>query len=263
MSSESPLVRRFGQVLWSVRQRGIGKTLRTIGQRILRARRDQELLTHPFDLEHGTDTSGLIGGRDLRTGHPHDIHSTAYFGTPPSRLRRALQHWLEADGVSAASETTFIDIGCGKGRALLVASEFRFHEVVGVEINSALADITRRNIDLWRSTRSNVSAIKVFEDDATTLPWPAGAVLVYLYNPFGAPVLRALLEKLVEARVGIVAPLHVLYMYPEQAAVFGEFPQFELLWTAAIPLEPDEPPDGVSSPEDPCSLYRLRLVASE
>ena len=264
MASENAFVRLAGKLRWAVQQRGLRDTLRVIVER-LRHGRSKPLATHPFDLEHGTDTSGLIGGRDLRSGHAHDIHSTAYFGTPPSRLRAAIARWQSVAGVPDLSGYTFLDIGSGKGRALLVASELGFREVVGVEINADLARTAMMNIELWRASHAAaapaLSPTRVVQGDATEVALSDGPALLYLYNPFRAPVLRALLSRIVALRSGAPAPLHVLYLYPEQAVVFDEFPQFQQLWTGTIPLAPGAPPDGVSSAEDPCNLYRQLAIS--
>ena len=211
----------------------------------------------------GPNTSGLIGSRDLRTGHAHDIHSTAYFGTPPSRLRNAIARWQEVAGVTDVAPQTFVDIGCGKGRVLLVASTLGFHEVVGVEINAGLARIAQANAERWRMLHpppASLAPIRVMENDATEVPLPEGPVLLFLYNPFREPVLRALLERIVAQRSASREPLHVLYLYPEQAAAFQAFPQFQLLWNGTVPLDTGEPLDGVSSADDPCNIYRLQPV---
>src|SRR5215469_1881738 len=94
---------------------------------------------HPFDQIHGTDTSGLVPARDLVTGHPNDEHVTAYYGVAPSILRTLVQHWLATAPPHHITDYTFLDIGAGKGRAVLLASEFPFRQVIGVELNPALA----------------------------------------------------------------------------------------------------------------------------
>ena len=76
-------------------------------------------LRHPFDREHGVETSGLVHGRDLLTGHPHDKHTTAYYGIAPSVVEGLLAHW-RATGLAAPPEDySFIDLGAGMGRAML------------------------------------------------------------------------------------------------------------------------------------------------
>ena len=253
---ESAVTRLFGQLAWSLRQRGPLYTLRVIAER-LGGRRREPLPPHPFDVEHGTNTSGLIGSRDLRSGHAHDVHSTAYFGTPPSRLRHAIARWQVETGTADLGKYTFFDVGCGKGRALLVASVMGFGQVAGVELNAALADTARANLDLWRRTHPDAAPASILTGNATTAPLPPGSLLLYLYNPFAAPVLRELLRRIVENSVAREAPLYVLYLYPEHAKVFLEFSRCGEVWCGTIPLEHGEALDGVSSFEDPCCVYRL------
>src|SRR5215469_3038979 len=93
---------------------------------------------HPFDQIHGTDTSGLVPAADLVTGHPNDEHVTAYYAVAPSILRELVQRWRDTPPLKPLSRYTFLDLGCGKGRALMLASQFNFREVVGVELNKAM-----------------------------------------------------------------------------------------------------------------------------
>jgi len=105
---------------------------------------------HPFDQMHGVDTSGLVPASKLVTGHPNDEHVTAYYGVAPSILRALIAHWRESVPPYPISSYTFLDIGAGKGRGLLVASEYRFRKVVGIELNPALAAVARQNVAQWK-----------------------------------------------------------------------------------------------------------------
>src|SRR5580704_1214897 len=104
---------------------------------------------HPFDQVHGVDTSGLVPAKHLVTGHANDEHVTAYYGVAPSILRTLIDQWRETIPPHPISSYTFIDIGAGKGRGLLVASEYHFRKVVGIELNPALAATARENVAHW------------------------------------------------------------------------------------------------------------------
>src|SRR6202522_545428 len=99
-------------------------------------KRPQDLLKltatpiHPFDLAHNLDTSGLVPAGNLLTGHPNDAFVTAYYGVAPSILRTLIHHWRETIPPHPIHSYTFLDIGAGKGRAMLVASELPFHQVI-------------------------------------------------------------------------------------------------------------------------------------
>ena len=90
---------------------------------------------HPFDLEFGVRTSGLIAGRNLKSGSQVDRHNTAYFGIAPSVFHEMIARWRRLKPAGDIDEYTFVDIGAGMGRALLLASELSFRSVIGVELN--------------------------------------------------------------------------------------------------------------------------------
>src|SRR3984957_12549308 len=127
---------------------------------------------HPFDQIHGVETSGLIAAGNLTTGHPNDAHVTAYYGVAPSILRPLIDLWRATNPPHPIHHYTFVDIGAGKGRAMLVASELPFHQVIGIELNPNLADIAQNNLDHWLATHAAaptsgpIASIRLYEQDA-------------------------------------------------------------------------------------------------
>ena len=96
---------------------------------------------HPFDVEFGVRTSGLVAGRHLKSGHRHDRHVTAYYGVAPSVFHALMGKWRKSAPAARMQETTFVDLGAGMGRAVLLASELGFKAVVGVELHPTLTRI--------------------------------------------------------------------------------------------------------------------------
>lgn len=213
---------------------------------------------HDFDVRYGVDTSGLVDGRDLHSGHQNDRFITAYFGVPPSRLANAFELWQRTSERST-SEYRFIDVGCGKGRAVLLASQFGFRDVFGIELQPKLAEIASENVQRWQEQKSVPMNLSILCGDGPSLlpKLLAGPVLIYLYNPFHAPVLRALLEGIINQSETISGPVDVLYLYPEYEEVFSEFPLFQNICREEISISDEDRDDGLSGPLDPCSLYRF------
>ena len=174
---------------------------------------------HPFDVEFGVNTSGLVAGRHLKSGHRHDRHATAYYGVAPSVLQSLVRRWRKSRPAAAMRETTFVDLGAGMGRAVLLASELGFKAVVGVELHPKLASIARKNVQRWRDEGRECAPMRMVEADAIEFPLPDGPVLVFLFNPFGAVVLRRLLKSWREAPGARSRALDILYVNNEQEAV--------------------------------------------
>ena len=228
---------------------------------------------HPFDQAHGSDTSGLVPARHLATGHAHDEHVTAYYGVAPSILRALIAHWRETVPPHPISSYTFLDIGCGKGRALLVASELPFRAVLGIELNPQLAAIARANVDLWTRghsadpTAPMLAPIDVFEQDALDLTLPDGPVLLFLFHPFEAPLLRKLLRRIESQAAGRAPDLDLLYVNAECASVFNRNPVFTRLYSGHVAMSPEDHAADLeaiaqqkeygSTGDEECAIYRF------
>jgi SAM-dependent methyltransferase len=250
----------WSKLRWSIAHRGVAGSLRVALDRLRPGREsfDDRLHTpHPFDLRYGVDTGGLIGGGDLRTGHAHDVFNTAYYGMAPSRFRWVLDHWLADRTHPALEDYSFVDLGCGKGRAVMMASEYGFRQVVGVELNPGLAKIAQDNLLRWQEDGRGRSPVEIVRQDATEFVFPPGPCLLYLFNPFAATVFRRLIERIETSFAARPGLLDVIYFNPESGDLLEAHPGFTLLSSGTIPMsEEDIAADSVASPEDLCSIFR-------
>ncbi len=251
---------------WSIAQRGVAGTLRALPHAL--ARRSSPAAQHPFDTRYGTDTGGVLGGGSLAVGHAHDVHITGYAGISPSRFEAAIKQWSSAIGSSPAAPGlagySFIDLGCGKGRALLLASRFPFREVIGIELNPQLAAIAKRNVERWQSSRECRSSIGVHLGDAADPPLPNTPTLLFLYNAFAEPLVRQLATRLSSAAL-TDRTVDLIYQNAYFAHVFTQQLGFRELWRGVLPLSPeDAASDPVASPDDLTVILRCtsRIDAS-
>jgi SAM-dependent methyltransferase len=189
---------------------------------------------HPFDEEFAVRTSGLVAGRHLKSGHRHDRHATAYYGVAPSVFYALVKRWQRSRPAAAMEEFSFLDVGAGMGRAVLLAAELPFRRVLGVELNPTLARIARRNLTVWRASGRARAPMKIISGDAVEFRLPAGPCLAFLFNPFGAPVMRRLLTTWSKALAGQAAPLDILYVNNEQEGVLERQAGFTRLFLGKV-----------------------------
>lgn len=90
----------------------------------------------------------------------------------------------------------FFDIGCGKGRVLVMASTWHFKRVVGIEFSKYLADIAVENVNRFKEKNSSTSDIDVICEDATAYDFPDEDALIFLFNPFKEEIMRKVLENI-------------------------------------------------------------------
>lgn len=110
---------------------------------------------------------------------------------------------------------SFVDLGSGKGRSLIIAAKIGFRIVIGVEYAKELVEVSLHNLEATKVT--NVS---VLHEDAASYELPAGNLVIFMYNPFKEEVM----EKVVSNICTAVAArpndkIFVLYFRPDCAAV--------------------------------------------
>lgn len=228
---------------------------------------------HPFDEAHGVDTSGLIPAGDLITGHPNDDHVTAYYGVAPSILRRLVDLWQATSPPHPMHHYTFIDFGAGKGRAMLVASELPFRQVIGIELNPTLADIAQSNLDRWVEshaadpTAPPLVPIRLLEQDALTFDFPKTPSVAFLFHPFEAPVLKLLLRRIETQFARLDKPaLDILYVNAECRSTLDRNPAFSRLFLGPVAMSTNDhiadlaaiaaQKEYGSTGDEECAIYR-------
>jgi hypothetical protein len=227
------------------------------------------LLRHPFDEANGVCTSGLIAGRHLKSGHCHDRHATAYYGVAPSVFQSLLARWQRTRSSESIQDFTFVDIGAGMGRAMLLASQQPFRQVLGVELHSTLVRTGRRNLTIWRKSGRAVSPLRLTLGDATQFRFPPGPCVCFLFNPFGASVMRRLLRHLAATFADRPGQLDLLYVNNEQEGELECHRGFRRLYLGKVRRSPEDnradrailthQPEGeyASHPYEDCSIWRF------
>lgn len=86
---------------------------------------------------------------------------------------------------------SILDVGCGKGNAIRWMTHFPFAKVDGLELAEPLAAIARRNF-----SRLGENRVTIYTGDATSFHGYDAYNFIYLYNPFPAVVMTAVLQEL-------------------------------------------------------------------
>jgi SAM-dependent methyltransferase len=217
------LLRKVGK---SLKRRGIVGTLGQVVKALIdpvrdlsparrRVRRQLEERGKGFDRDFGVDTGGLIRLSDLNIKNGNWVYGTDYQGIDPSAFRAMLR------GLDLRHEDfTFIDFGSGKGRALLLAAEFPFRKIVGVELAPTLHEAARENLRVCKKERLKCHDIELVCLDAAAYPIPDGPAVFYFYNPFVREVMAQVVENIRAS----------LECRPRDVVVLYYTPQLDDLW---------------------------------
>jgi hypothetical protein len=176
--------------------------------------------TNVLDKQYGTDTaeSVKLHGLDIRS--PNYQHAIYYRATDFPILSELL-NWLDL----RHEDYTFIDYGSGKGLVLLQAARFPFKKIIGVEFARELHEVASRNLDR-HPAHLRRSEIELVHGDAVEFTPPAGDLVLYLYEPFEAPVTRQIIARIREFHLG--RNVVVAYVWSKNASV-----TCKAMWDAA------------------------------
>jgi SAM-dependent methyltransferase len=168
-----------------------------------------------FDRRFGVVTAGILPRERLSLSGPSAEHAIHYEAAQPILVEQALAG-LQIDHRSY----TFIDFGCGKGKALLLASSFPFERIVGIELSSELAQTAAANVAKYRSRKQRCRAIEARCADALDFEFPRRPLVCFLYNPFGEVVLSRVLDNLAQSLTEHPRDVIVVYVHPELDRLF-------------------------------------------
>jgi SAM-dependent methyltransferase len=172
---------------------------------------------HAFDLRRGTDTHVRLRKEDFGSEPPGFAEGTFYMASWTSEIDWAF-HETRALLGAEFDEFTFVDVGCGKGKAVLRWTELRaragsVQRVAGFDYHEPLVAIARRNHARLFATPGRFTVAGA--DDFDFGP-PGERILCYLYNPFGPAMMRRLLERLRRHDVLLI------YNHPAEEATLRE-----------------------------------------
>jgi len=191
-----------------------------------------------FDIVKGVDTTS--------PQHPTpSTHSVPYQGADPHVVKQ-----LFSIIPDRAKESTFVDFGCGKGRALIIALEHGFKDVIGVEIAPELVSICKNNLS--KVTRNQTLAtVRLIQADASTFELPQGPITAFFFNPFKGPPLEQVALNLTKnaARTGAevwliyINPLHLNLFIDQGFKVVHSLSHRKILLAVVAQMQPNAIPE--------------------
>jgi len=199
-------------LLDSLRKYGFLVTIKLVGKNIVYQFRGY--LDRRFDRLYGTDTCDRIEldnfdivGSNRDRGIYYEPTPMALFKHMMSKIQLPLPY----------QDFVFIDYGSGKGRTLLMASDYPFKSIVGVEFARELHLVAQKNIEIYSSKRDSRQQCKELisvHSDASRFEPPPENLLVYFYNPFLKDIMVKVLENLARVAGNNRSKVALIYFNP-------------------------------------------------
>ena len=179
--------------------------------------KDQQA-TSECDEAYGIETEKIheVGALDIATAK-NARHAVRY---QPSPLRVATETISALD--IDHKRFSFLDFGAGKGRVLVIAGQFPFKSVIGIEFSRELCEIATRNIARIAPAQRAAAAIECINEDVTACLLPDTPLVCYFYNPFDRVIMSTVVEKLVASLLKAPREIFIIYLQPKHRELFED-----------------------------------------
>ena len=176
-----------------------------------------------FDTLFNVETTKNVSVEDMRCISSNHLHAEPYKSMNPSGLQWILSALPKSLPINY-KDFTFLDIGSGKGMALLVASEFSFQKIVGIEFAKNLHRIAQHNVRSYNSQTQKTEHIEILLEDAVNYIFPPERLLIYFFNPFDETIMTRVLDNLERCFMTHRQEIIIVYCNPICASLFEAKP---------------------------------------
>ena len=202
-----------GRALVSVRKRGLAGTVRLFPGLVAASFRGDP--DKRFDRRFHVDTAGILKPIELQSD-PRFKDSNWYAPTATTSFFRMLRQ-IKVD----FRKFVFIDFGCGKGKALLLASQLPFKQIVGIELWPELFSVAEKNLKSYSGKRQ-CSEFRLHQMDASEFPIPSEPGIYYFFDPFREEVMRKVLDNMRRSLAAAPRESYVVYCEPERPDILDQ-----------------------------------------
>jgi len=168
-----------------------------------------------IDLDYGIDTDEIREIVSLEIESENARHAVRYQPSPQD-LATSLIRALPIDHGRFA----FLDFGSGKGRVLLIAAQFPFAAVIGIEFSRELCSIANRNLERLPVDKRQASVVECRCEDVIAYALPETPLVCYFYNPFDPVIMKSVVSKLESSLEDAPRDVYVIYVHPEHRSLF-------------------------------------------
>ena len=114
------------------------------------------------------------------------------------------------------SETSILDVGCGKGMCMKCAKELGFRRADGLDLDAHLLDIAKRNMQTLGLD------VHCYLQNAADFTGYADYDVFFFYNPFGERIFRQVIQKILDSRKQRDRDIWVVYYHPVHGKLFED-----------------------------------------
>jgi SAM-dependent methyltransferase len=143
-------------------------------------------------------------------------HATIYMPVNYYVIERLMREIVKYE-----SNKTFLDVGCGKGRAMIVAAAYGFEQITGIDFSKEFCEDTEATIQLY-SQKNSTAHFKVINTDAYYFEIPKDITTIFFFNPFDGFIMNEVVSNIIKSRNRCFRTIRVMYANPQHKSIFLE-----------------------------------------
>jgi len=168
--------------------------------------------TDDFDARHGTETGVSVFPWDAALSREEQAQAIVYMASDQPTFREMLCATGLAD--EDFPGYVFVDIGAGKGRVALMAAEYPFESVVGLELSLPLIEQAQSNVERCHGLARRCATLRFAHGNAARFLFPHRPLVLYFYHPFTVATMKVVMANLVSSLRAFPREAYILYRQP-------------------------------------------------
>lgn len=184
--------------------------------------------------KYGIHTTGADELKALEKKGIDISHATIYMPVSYDLLEELFEQLQFLNNKQLATNNQpfnhFLDIGCGKGRALCVAAHNGFGKLTGIDLSKDLCNAAVKNLEATREKFPSL-VFKVINNDAFYFDIPDDADCIFMFNPFDEIIMSGVVKNIMTSLEENPRTMTILYVNPLHKELFSSV-GFKEIWHA-------------------------------
>jgi predicted RNA methylase len=165
----------------------------------------EALLDEVYNWKNGYDVAGFFDPEIGQVASPNQKFANYYQPVRERPFRALFSHF------QIPTRGRFVDIGSGKGKALLLAAEIGFDRIVGIELFDELNEMAQKNISQYQIRHGSTKKFDVLSIDASEYQFQVDDTCIFLNDPFSNEVMEKVVTRFLHSYEQHSRPLYFIY----------------------------------------------------
>ncbi len=166
--------------------------------------------------KYGINTTGADELKDLYEKGIDTSHATIYM---PVSYELLEEIFAQLTNKPIDQLTHFLDIGCGKGRAMCVAAHKGYKKITGIDFSKKLCEEANQNCIITQQKVPGAE-FNVINNDAFYFDIPADVDCIFMFNPFDEIIMSGVVNNIVESLQQNPRKMAIAYVNPLHKSLF-------------------------------------------